>query len=1482
MKKFLTVLITFALLLTIFFPLRMSVKAVLSFTPVIYPQYFPIDCLTGTTTPGNGTPFAVYVEILGYTANSSYAIKSRIGPGSTLTYAISWKNETANTWASDSTAYTSLLKVTTDSSGNWRGWLVVKVLNTVTPGTLNYKARMRLSGTTSNIDSSQVSATSLNMSTEGGWIEGGATLDGNPAQNKVVVVKSGSTIVGIYLTEDNGVNEGYSSTPGYFKVGVPAGTGYTVELWDPSTNTPYLGTASGIDVTAGNITSGIVLNTITNVAPTLDWTGETNYGSDGLNPEIGSNITNFVYRIKYTDADDDAPQAGYPKVHILKSSVEIAGSPFSMSEANSGDTIYTDGKFYAYSTTLIPGDYSYYFEAKDLNGASATGAPTISTNGPTVSGDSTPPDIYNFAPPRYSTIYGKRPTISADYSDYSDESPIDTSSVHITVDSVDVTGSSTVTASDVTYTPLSDLSLGTHTVAVSVKDDVGNEKSVSWYFSVIEALSTPNHYLGDIHSHTSYSDGALTPADAFTYARDTANIDFLTITDHSNSLNPTEWTDTQVQANNFTLNGSFVGLAGFEWTNTTQGHINVYNTSTYVSRDDSNYNTLAKFYAWLKTQPDAIAEFNHPFSLQDFDSFAYDPDVDQKITMQEVGNGSPPYSYARLEESYIYSLDKRWHVGATNNQDNHSANWGYPPNNLTGIVANSLTQQDVLAAMRDMRTYGTEDRNLQLSFLANGYWMGSTIPAVEGDLISFHVELLDPDSADRITLVEIITTGGRVLASTMLGSNNVNWDYSFFNPGGGNWYYLKAIEADGDIAISSPIWTPPSDIDLRVTNLTSSPSVAFPGDPVTVTATVINYGLFASNSLSVNFYLGDPSSGGTLIGTDIVDLPVEGTDTASATWVPPAGGVYEIYAVLSGPPEDPIVDNIAILSIKVINAIGKMVLIDRYHKNDYTSESGLYLLTEFADLLKNNGYKILENNAPITADTLQNVDLLIIPYPQSGSGSRDISAGEKTAISSFVSSGGALLFGGKSNYGEDPTRYNDFLTSMDIGINLNHDNIYDDVNNYGYQWSLNLYNFPDTPSGIGKNITNVRFFSGDTLIKPDRTPLVPDPANNIEVLAYANGTSWDEDDTTGLTHVGAGYYTYSYHSNPDGSSMPALAVQTLSNGSRVAVIGRSVFSNYELGNWVNEQAACNNEAFSLNLVDWLCQYNRVMPIAEAREDYNHDGLPDKLGETVTVKGIVTAGSGTFFDVIYVQDETGGITVFGTIPSDRIIPLGAVLQITGVVDSYNGDIEIQFNDFSKDFIWVGWTAEPAPKVFRTGELNLDENEGWLVKTEGFVMQIIDSGTCVIDDGSGPVIVFIDGYIGTLPADLKIGGYISCIGLSGEYAYGHRIRVKNSDEVDIIKDRGLTFDSTDGDVMVLVDPLYGTFRIIVRSINYDSGAIVPLQVFKYDPSSGFCNIVHAEKNLKFNLTCPDGYRFSGELVIVTKGLPTHPIQIKGFRR
>ncbi|MDD3626185.1 MAG: FG-GAP-like repeat-containing protein [bacterium] len=126
-----------------------------------------------------------------------------------------------------------------------------------------------------------------------------------------------------------------------------------------------------------------------NQVPVLSWTGEANYVSDGINPETGDETTNFIYRVKYTDADNNAPLAGYPKVHILKGGIEVSGSPFTMTAVNAGDTVYTDGKLYTYTKTFSNGgtDYTYYFEAYDSRNAKAGGTPASSQDSPDVNID---------------------------------------------------------------------------------------------------------------------------------------------------------------------------------------------------------------------------------------------------------------------------------------------------------------------------------------------------------------------------------------------------------------------------------------------------------------------------------------------------------------------------------------------------------------------------------------------------------------------------------------------------------------------------------------------------------------------------------------------------------------------------------------------------------------------------------------------------------------------------------------------------------------------------------------------------------------------------------------------------------------------------------------------------------------------------------------------------------------------------------------
>jgi len=67
-------------------------------------------------------------------------------------------------------------------------------------------------------------------------------------------------------------------------------------------------------------------------------------------------------------------------------------------------------------------------------------------------------------------------------------------------------------------------------------------------------------YYGNLHNHTSYSDGAGTPYQAYSYAKDISGLDFLGLADHADYLTAAEWADTKAQANSSSADGIFCGL----------------------------------------------------------------------------------------------------------------------------------------------------------------------------------------------------------------------------------------------------------------------------------------------------------------------------------------------------------------------------------------------------------------------------------------------------------------------------------------------------------------------------------------------------------------------------------------------------------------------------------------------------------------------------------------------------------------------------------------------------------------------------------------------------------------------------------------------------------------------------------------------------------------------------------------------------------
>lgn len=104
----------------------------------------------------------------------------------------------------------------------------------------------------------------------------------------------------------------------------------------------------------------------TNTTPVLAWTNEPSYISDGLDPETGYSATDFVFRIKYTDADNDAPAVARVWIDLDGDDSFVPTEKFDMVPGSSN---YSSGVIYSL-TTNIPfsagsSNCKYYFEFND-------------------------------------------------------------------------------------------------------------------------------------------------------------------------------------------------------------------------------------------------------------------------------------------------------------------------------------------------------------------------------------------------------------------------------------------------------------------------------------------------------------------------------------------------------------------------------------------------------------------------------------------------------------------------------------------------------------------------------------------------------------------------------------------------------------------------------------------------------------------------------------------------------------------------------------------------------------------------------------------------------------------------------------------------------------------------------------------------------------------------------------------------------------
>ncbi len=915
-------------------------------------------------------------------------------------------------------------------------------------------------------------------------------------------------------------------------------------------------------------------------------------------------------------------------------------------------------------------------------------------------------------------------------------------------------------------------------------------------YSLDEGSGTEQVYFGQIHSHTNQSDGSGSLTDAYEYAKNIAKLDFFAVTDHSNyfdsTSSPVEYSSSSsnskwqqcVAAADAAASDSFVALYGYEMTWTGKvGHINTFNTNGFVSRNNPQYTSsfegMKNYYKLLKEIPQSISQFNHPGkTFGDFNNFSdYDEAIDKQISLIEVGNGEGAIGSGGYFPSYDYynkALDKGWHLAPTNNQDNHKGLWGTANTGRTAVVTDNFSRTGVYDALKNMEVYATEDSNLRIKYTANNRPMGTILP-VDTAQLNINVDLSDLDTSDYIGTVSLITNGGKESNVQTFESNNAVYSVNIDNPSKG-YYYVKVVEADGDIAVTAPVWV--GNVEkVGISSFTSNVSMPVAGETLELSTEIFNNEAAAVNIDSITYKIGD-----NVIATGKAGQPLNslGTLKDTVSYTPAAAGAYTIQveaaATLNGITK--IYTEAIILDVRDASKLINLG-VDASHLNEYVAGNYANSMTNFSKLAEDYDVRLVEIKEGITSEKLSTLSGLILTPPnrKTNIGALgEYSAEELEAIKAFAAEGKTLIVCGLADYGDgkNPDQYhtsyqqNKILEAIGAKARIVDDEVIDKTNYESQNYRLRFKNY---------NL-NSEYNRG---VKPEQ-----------EYSFYSGASVYIQDaDKTAVTTIVASHDTSeSLDSDKDGKggidnpvkkgSIPALTIETLASGAKIFVAGTVFMSNFEV------QATIDNSS-QLNFSNYnICQ-NIVQSIAPQKITVIRQVQSANVGEKFTIEGIVTSNSSgydketAFFDCIYIQDETAGINLF---PVSGDYKAGQKVRVKGTVGGYQGEKQLTVDKIEL----IDSTTNPiTPLSITTADANEDSNRGRLVSVSGNVKSvgmangIVESIT--VNDGSGDVRVFIDGYINpSVKLDfVNEGQKINAVGLCSVDTLGKRIRVRDRREI-----------------------------------------------------------------------------------------------------
>lgn len=864
-----------------------------------------------------------------------------------------------------------------------------------------------------------------------------------------------------------------------------------------------------------------------------------------------------------------------------------------------------------------------------------------------------------------------------------------------------------------------------------------------------------NLYFGQLHAHTDISNGAGSVEEAFQYASQVDGLDFFAVTDHSDSFDnadmgaidadgadiSVDWAAGKQAAASVT-NGGFVGLFGFEmtWPEDKQlGHISTFNTPGWQTRDQADFENvptaLENYYKALTAVPGSVSQFNHPDTVHgDFERFDhYSPQYDAAVSLLEVAgeDGVVDCGY------YDRALDEGWHVAPTNNQNNHKGQWGDASEARTVVLAKSLTEEALYAAMKDRRVYATQDSDLAIYYELNGTVMGSIIPKSKSAAVT--VFLSDPTD-EAIGNVEVVTDGGAVLVSEYVETPSQVLELSA--SGGHSYYYLRITQPDGDVAVTAPVWMDGYD-DIGIESFTSDTLTPARDEEIGLTVELYNDESVEFDLDALSLYADE-----TLVST-VSDLgEVAGMSTLDYTfsYAHPELGVTEFRVEVTGSVnEDPrTYEDTLSLSFRVPTQV-KRISVDASHDN-----SGTGKLNRLAEIAAQNSISVKKFETELPKDS----DILLITAPAEPF---DEAFVEK--VRTFAESGGTVILCGQADKGHTSGEMNKLLEAMGATVRLNDD--------AASSISTNVFN-PD--SGLTKSLTQEQTYT-------QRAGCTVNPGNGTWLVKGRDTTHGIDADTDG---------------QETGEDTVLLAGEELPGDGKVYVSGGLFLADdamKEPGNiW---KSVSGNQG----IVEALLKIERaacpeLVTIGEMRSG--------KAGEIYHIRGWATSGTShpgnTFSKTIYLQDDTGGVALVPFTKKEKDIKVGTPIEVVGRKEIRGGNVVLKIIDYEvQDEPLYNYTPETSSNK---DAMDYEANGGRLMQVEGKVTEVTYTddrkvvSRITLKDGNGDLaeiliednIVSGADWVNDLASRVKKGRTVRAIGLLHLDSDGTPVlRVRNCDEV-----------------------------------------------------------------------------------------------------